>query len=69
MSTIFWSQRYTWLPEHSQDAFLRLHAVERNDSSTWEYLKIDVSCEASVNFRPMSQNATPASEFMHVVTT
>ena len=27
------------------------------------YLKIDVSCEASVNFQHMSQNATPATEF------
>ena len=26
-------------------------------------LKIDVSCEASVNFQHMSQNATPATEF------
>ena len=26
-------------------------------------LKIDVSCEASVNFQHMSQNATPAAEF------
>ena len=27
------------------------------------YLKIDVSCEASVTFQHMSQNATPATEF------
>ena len=27
------------------------------------YLKIDVSCEASVNFHHISQNATPATEF------
>ena len=27
------------------------------------YLKIDVSCEASLNFQHMSQNATPAREF------
>ena len=26
-------------------------------------LKIDASCEASVNFQDMSQNATPATEF------
>ena len=26
-------------------------------------LKIDVSCEASVDFHHMSQNATPATEF------
>jgi len=27
------------------------------------YLKIDVSCEASVNFQHISQNATPATQF------
>ena len=27
------------------------------------YLKIDVSCEAFVNFQHISQNATPATEF------
>ena len=27
------------------------------------YLKIDVSCEASINFHHVSQNATPATEF------
>ena len=29
------------------------------------YLKIDVSCEASVNFHYISKNATPATEFAH----
>ena len=29
----------------------------------WTYCKIDVSCEASVDFHDMSQNATPATEF------
>ena len=31
-------------------------------TSKFCYLKIDVSCEASVNFQHMSQNATPATE-------
>ena len=31
--------------------------------SLWTYCKIDVSCEASVDFHDMSQNATPATEF------
>ena len=29
----------------------------------WTYCKIDVSCEASVDFHDVSQNATPATEF------
>ena len=28
------------------------------------YLKIDVSCEASINLHHVSQNATPAMEFL-----
>ena len=41
------------------DLFLRVFL------GTWKScnLKIDVSCEASVNFQHMSQNATPATEF------
>ena len=43
------------------DVFLRVF------SGTWNfmkfcYFKIDVSCEASVNFHHISQNATPATE-------
>ena len=29
----------------------------------WTYCKINVSCEASVDFHDISQNATPATEF------
>ena len=32
------------------------------------YLKIDVSCEASVNFHHISQNATPATNLRLVAT-
>ena len=42
------------------DVFLRVFL--RTD------LKIDVSCEASVDFHDMSQNATPATEFAPVTT-
>ena len=41
------------------DVFLRVFL----GTSKFCYLKIDVACEASVNFRHMSQNATPATEF------
>ena len=41
------------------DVFLRVFLV----TSKFCYLKIDVSCEASVNFQHMSQNATPATKF------
>ena len=40
---------------HQNRRFLRVFA--RHD------LKIDVSCEASVDFHHMSENATPATEF------
>ena len=38
------------------DVFLRVNLKNCN-------LKIDVSCEASVNFQHITQNATPATEF------
>ena len=41
------------------DVFLRIFL----GTSKFCYLKIDVSCEASVNFQHMSQNATLATEF------
>ena len=41
------------------DVFLRVFP----GTSKFCYLKIDVSCEASVNFHHISQNATPATEF------
>ena len=41
------------------DVFLRVFA----GTSKFCNIKIDVSCEASVNFQHMSQNATPATEF------
>ena len=41
------------------DVFLRVFV----GTSKFCNLKIDVSCEASVNFQHMSQNATPATEF------
>ena len=41
--------------ERKMNVFLRVFA--RHD------LKIDVSCEASVDFHHMSENATPATEF------
>ena len=41
--------------EKKMNVFLRVFA--RHD------LKIDVSCEASVDFHDMSENATPATEF------
>ena len=41
--------------ERKTSVFLRVFA--RHD------LKIDVSCEASVDFHHMSENATPATEF------
>ena len=41
------------------DVFLRVFLR----TSKFCYLKIDVSCEASVNFQHMSQNATPATKF------
>ena len=41
------------------DVFLRVFL----GTSKFCNLKIDVSCEASVNFQHMSQNATPAAEF------
>ena len=41
------------------DVFLRVFLR----TSKFCNLKIDVSCEASVNFQHMSQNATPATEF------
>ena len=41
------------------DVFLRVFV----GTSKFYNLKIDVSCEASVNFQHMSQNATPATEF------
>ena len=41
--------------ERKVNVFLRVFA--RHD------LKIDVSCEASVDFHHMSENATPATEF------
>ena len=42
-----------------------LHSVNINAFLVflWTYCKIDVSCEASVDFHDMSQNATPATEF------
>ena len=41
------------------DVFLRVFV----GTSKFCNLKIDVSCEASVNFQHISQNATPATEF------
>ena len=41
------------------DVFLRIFLR----TSKFCNLKIDVSCEASVNFQHMSQNATPATKF------
>ena len=41
------------------DVFLRVFV----GTSKIRNFKIDVSCEASVNFQHMSQNATPATEF------
>ena len=41
------------------DVFLRVFL----GTSKFCNLKIDVSCEASVNFQHLSQNATPATEF------
>ena len=40
------------------DVFLRVFV----ETSKFGSLKIDVSCEASINFQHMSQNATPATE-------
>ena len=57
--------------EHFVRDFLRFsHFVASESTFSYEscepqicYLKIDVSCEASVSFHHISQNATPATEF------
>ena len=45
--------------------FLKAYPVVSftSSTSTFAYLKIDVSCEASVNFQHIAQNATHATEF------
>ena len=46
------------------DVFLRVFVgTSKIRDLKIDVLKVDVSCEASVNFQHMSQNATPATEF------
>ena len=54
--------------EHFVRDFLTFHTSHFVASKpTFSNLKIDVSCEASVDFHHMSQNATPATN-LHLVT-
>ena len=65
------SRRNTW--EHQNEHFVEdvlqfSHFVSSKSIFSYEFslignIKIDVSCEASVNFHHISQNATPATEF------
>jgi len=64
--------RFNRVPEKVPDFLQLSHFVASKSVFSYEFslehektinLKIDVSCEASLNFHHISQNATPATEF------